>query len=154
MKIFIINFLIANIFQLTSSAILNQSILIEEYGFDIDSLEIDLSKKSIDSIDINSFKGYIKLEWLFLEKNKIKQLEYGLFNHLSNLRELWLESNNIVSINKNAFLGLNKLEKVCLYDNPISLIFPSNIIQLCDTNPSCNITINQKCVKNTTSNLL
>ena len=37
---------------------------------------------SIDSIEINTFKGFKKLEKLFLENNKIKQLEYGLFNEL------------------------------------------------------------------------
>jgi hypothetical protein len=130
---------------------INQSILIEKYGFNNESNEIDLSESSIDSIDINTFKGYDKLEKLFLEDNKLRKLDYGLFNHLLNLRELWLESNIIVSIDRNVFVGLNKLEKVCLNDNPISLMFPSNIKPLCDSNPNCIIKINEKCIKETTS---
>jgi len=81
--------------QFSSPIGINQSLLIETYLYEIDSIEIDLSRRSIDSIDINTFKGYNKLEKLFLEDNKLKKLEYGLFNHLSNLRELWLESNII-----------------------------------------------------------
>jgi Leucine-rich repeat (LRR) protein len=152
MNILIFFFLVACFTQLSSSVGINQSILIETYLYEIDSIEIDLSRRSIDSIDINTFKGYSKLEKLFLEDNKLKKLEYGLFNHLSNLRELWLESNIIVSIDRNVFVGLNLLQKVCLNDNPISIMFPSNIKPLCDTNPNCNIKINENCLKDTTSN--
>jgi Leucine-rich repeat (LRR) protein len=151
MNIIIITFFFVCIIKLTSSVGINQSILIETYQYEIDSIEIDLSNRGIDSIDINTFKGYNKLEKLFLENNKLRKLEYGLFNHLSNLRELWLESNFIISIDRNVFVGLNLLQKVCLNGNPISLIFPSNIEPLCDTNPNCNIKINENCLKDTTS---
>jgi hypothetical protein len=87
----IINFFLVCIIKLTASVGINQSLLIETYKYEIDSIEIDLSRRSIDSVDINTFKGYNKLEKLFLEDNKLRKLEYGLFNHLLNLRELWLE---------------------------------------------------------------
>jgi hypothetical protein len=92
MNILIFYFLVACFIQFSSPIGINQSILIETYLYEIDSIEIDLSRRSIDSIDINTFKGYSKLEKLFLEDNKFNKLEYGLFNHLSNLRELWLEN--------------------------------------------------------------
>ena len=111
-----------------------------------------MSRRSIDTIDVNTFKGYNKLEKLFLDDYKLRQLDYGVFNHLLNLKELWLESNNIVSIDRNVFIGLNQLEKVCLNDNPISVMFPSNIKPLCDSNPNCNIKINEKCIRDSTSN--
>ena len=149
MNLLIVNILLAYIIQLTCSVGINQSILIETYLYEIDSIEIDLSRRSID---VNTFKGYNKLEKLFLDDNKIRQLDYGVFNHLLNLKELWLESNNIVSIDKNVFVGLNQLEKVCLNDNPISVMFPSNIKPLCDTNPNCSIKIKERCIKDTTSN--
>jgi Leucine-rich repeat (LRR) protein len=126
-------------------------ILFQEYNYNNNSKIIDLSSKSLDKIDKNTFKGLINLESLYLNDNKIKQLENGLFNQLSNLRELWLESNKISSIDRDIFVGLNKLQKVCLNDNPISLMFPINVEQLCDTNPNCNIKINEKCIKDTTS---
>jgi hypothetical protein len=152
MNLLIINIFLAYIIQLTCFVGINQSILIETYLYEIDSIEIDLSRRSIDSIDVNTFKGYNKLEKLFLDDNKIRQLDYGVFNHLLNLKELWLESNNIISIDRNVFVGLNQLEKVCLNDNPISVMFPSNIKPLCDTNPNCNIKIKERCIKDTASN--
>ena len=153
MNILIVNIMLVFIIQRTLSVHINQTLLIEKYEFSIDSSEIDLSESSISSIDIDAFKGFNKLEKLFLQNNKLRELEYGLFNHLSNLRELWLESNNIVSINRNVFIGLNKLEKVCLSDNPISFLFPNNIKPLCETNLNCNIKINEKCTKDNTSTL-
>jgi len=150
MRFLFINILLAVIIQLTSSIGINQSLLIQKYGFDINAVEIDLSERSIDSIEINTFKGYNKLEKLYLEENKIERIENGLFNHLTNLRELWLESNKIISIERNVFNGLNSLEKVCISNNPI-IMFPSNIKPLCDTNSICTIKINEKCIKDMTS---
>jgi Leucine-rich repeat (LRR) protein len=125
---------------------LNQNLLIKKYGFSIDSDEIDLSEKNIDHIDINTFKGYNKLEILYLDNNELSKLEDGLFIHISNLKELWLESNNIISIDKNTFNGLNKLEKVCLNANPISLWMPSRMVELV-TNQNCYIISNKNCIK-------
>ena len=147
MKFLLFNILLVAIIQLASSIGINQSLLIQKYGFNIDSVVIDLSERSIDTIDINTFIGFTKLEKLYLEENKINQLANGLFNHLESLKEVWLESNNIISIDRNVFLGLNNLEKVCLKDNPISIMFPTNIKPLCDTNPMCTIKINEKCIK-------
>jgi Leucine-rich repeat (LRR) protein len=151
MKFLLVNIFFAVIIQIASSIGLNQSLLIQKYGFDINSVVIDLNERSIDTIEINTFKGYNKLEKLHLEENKIKQLEYGLLNHLVNLKEVWLESNEIVSIVRNVFVGLNKLEKVCLCDNPMSFLFPNKIKPLCDTNPFCTIKINEKCIRDITS---
>jgi Leucine-rich repeat (LRR) protein len=151
MKFLLFNILLVSIFQFASSIEINQSLLIQKYGFNIDSVVIDLSGRYIDTIEINTFIGYTKLEKLYLEENKIMQLENGLFNHLSSLKEIWLESNNIISIDRNVFVGLNNLEKVCLKDNPISLMFPTNIKPLCETNPICTIKITEKCIKDNPS---
>ena len=98
---------------------LNNSILVQQFGYSIDSSVIDLNGLSIDSIDLKTFEDYSKLEVLYLENNKITKIEYGLFNKLKNLKELWLESNNIKAIDKNSLLGLNNLKLVCLSNNPI-----------------------------------
>ena len=147
MKFLLLNILLVRLIQLASSIGINQSLLIQKYGFNIDSVVIDLSERSIDTIDINTFIGFKKLEKIYLEENKINQLANGLFNHLESLKEVWLESNNIISIDRNVFVGLNNLEKVCLKDNPISIMFPTNIKPLCDTNPMCTIKISEKCIK-------
>ena len=152
MNIVLVNIFFAILIQQATSIGLNQSLLVQKYGYDLNSVVIDLSENSIDTVDLNTFKGYIKLEKLYLEENKIKQLGYGLLNHLGeSLKEIWLQSNSIVSIDRNVFVGLKKLEKVCLSDNPISQLFPANIKTLCDTNPICTININEKCIRDITS---
>ncbi len=134
-----------------SAANINQTLLFEKYGYNKDSVLIDLSEKSIEIIDKNTFQGLTNLEILFLDENKIRRLEYGLFDGLENVREIWLEFNYIISVNKDIFEGLNKLEKVCFNDNPISIMFPNNTKQLCVRNPNCTIKINEKCIKIITS---
>ena len=126
---------------------LNQSILFNEFGYSFNSIEIDLSRKSINSIDSKTFQGLHNLEVLYLEDNKLTKLENDLFKNLINLKEIWLEHNGLVSIDKNIFVGLNNLERVCLYDNPISTIFPTEVQLLCETNPKCLLSISEKCIK-------
>ena len=130
---------------------LNQSILIELYGYSINSFQIDLSGLSFDAIDLGTFVGFNNLEIIYLEDNKISKIEQGLFNDVRNLRELWLESNNINSINRNAFVGLNSLELVCLDNNPISTLFPNSLATICETNSKCKVKIFEKCIKISTS---
>jgi len=150
-KLTLVFLLIGNILSKT----LNKSILIDEFGYATDSVLIDLSFESIDSIDLNTFNEYVKLEELYLQENKLSKLEAGLLSNLVNLRQSWLESNFLVSIDKNIFNGLNNLELVCLSNNPISTLFSSHIASLCSSsNPKCQIKPLDKCQrKETTTNL-
>ena len=58
----ILNIFLAIIFKHTTAISLNQSLLFQKYGYNINSVEIDLSEKSIDKIDVNTFKGLKNLE--------------------------------------------------------------------------------------------
>jgi len=127
---------------------LNNSILVQQFGYSIDSSVIDLNGLSIDSIDLKTFEDYSKLEVLYLDDNKINKIEYGLFNKLTNLKELWLESNSIIAIDKNSLLGLNNLRLVCLRNNPISNLFPNSLSVICETNKECIIKVFEKCIRN------
>jgi Leucine-rich repeat (LRR) protein len=149
-KLFVLFALLLNA-KIAINLEINQTLLIQEYKYTLNSISIDFSGKSINLIDINTFKGYRNLEVLNLEDNKINSLDKGLFEDLINLRELYLESNIIISIEKNIFIGLNKLEKVCIHDNPISNMFPNTVKSLCDLNPKCVIIMNDKCLRETTT---
>lgn len=83
----ILNILLAIICKQTSAISLNQDVLIETYGFNINSVEIDLSDQTINEIDIDTFNGFKNLEILNLEGNLITRLD-NLFIGLLNLREL------------------------------------------------------------------
>jgi hypothetical protein len=137
------------IFLLATSGVfsvpLNQSILINTYGFSLTSTEINLSGKSIDKIDANTFIGFTKLEVLNLNDNKISSIDDALLKSLPNLREFWVESNFIITVDRNAFVGLTNLKKVCLWDNPVSTNFPTILTGICSTNPECELKISEKC---------
>ena len=127
---------------------INQTVLFNEYGYSFDSELIDLKSKSIDVIDLSTFKGLNKLEVLYLDDNSITSLVNGLFKDLVNLKEIWLEDNSLISINKNIFVGLNNLELVCFKNNPIATLYPTITQRLCDSNPKCNIKIFENCIRN------
>lgn len=143
--------IIALVLVLVRCERLNQSTLIEQYGYSKDSFQIDLSSSNLDTIDLGTFNGFNNLEVIYLEDNQINRIEKGLFNNLYNLRELWLESNNLISINRNAFEGLNNLELVCLNNNPISTLFPAGLVAICATNLKCVVKTTEKCIKKSTS---
>ena len=93
--------------EVIQSIALNQSILIEHFGYSQNSVFIDLSQQNIDSIHKDTFNEFNHLEELYFENNKLNKIEDGTFNKLTNLRELWLESNNIVSVDRNCIAWFN-----------------------------------------------
>jgi hypothetical protein len=130
---------------------LNQTNLINEFGYSINSNSINLSSRSIDSIEVNTFVGFSNLKVLYLQKNKLSRLTEPIFKSIFNLKEVWLEENNIISLSKDSFVGLVNLEKICLNDNPISSLFPASLATLCSTNPNCEVKITEKCLFYTTT---
>ena len=151
MKAYIFLIITLTIFKAIQSRALNKSILIEQFGYSLNSDYIDLSGQNIDLIDVNTFDGFDQLEELYLEKNKINKIENGLFNKLTKLRELWLESNAIVSIDRNSFFGSNDLELVCLSKNPVSVLFPNSLASICETNKKCVVKITEICIRKESS---
>lgn len=113
--------IILNLSLIISSWHLNQIELIQQYGATFDSLYLDLSEQNIHSIDLNTFRGFSQLKYIYLQENKLKKLDFELFKDLVSLRELWLESNEIIEIiDLNYFYtNLTYLKIVCLNNNPI-----------------------------------
>jgi Leucine-rich repeat (LRR) protein len=136
--------------EVVKSVLLNQTLLINKYGYSIESLIIDLREKSISSIETNTFENFNRLEYLYLQNNKLSKIEKNTFTKLANLKELWLESNNIVFMDKYSLESLNELELVCLNDNPISVLFPNNIVSFCEEPLKCKIKVD-KCIRKETS---
>jgi len=50
---------------------------LEQFGYSKDSMQVDLSESSINTIDLGTFNGLNNLEVLNLEDNKISRLEEG-----------------------------------------------------------------------------
>jgi hypothetical protein len=64
MNVIIISILLVYIIQQTSSVGIDHSLLIETYIY-----EIDLSKRSVGSVEMNTNKDYDKFLKVFLEEN-------------------------------------------------------------------------------------
>lgn len=132
--------------------VLNQTLLVNKYGYSIESVIIDLSELSISSIELNTFDKFNKVQVLYLHNNKLSSIKSDVFSGLLSLREIWLETNNLVAIDKNVFNNLHRLDLVCLTDNPISVLYPSQVESLCAEPLKCKVKINESCKKIETSN--
>lgn len=141
--IFSIFFLVFVLKFRVDSITLNKTLVLNDFRYNYESTEIDLSNKDIDKIDHDTFTGMNSLTTLFLHKNKLSQIDEHVFKGLTNLKELWLESNYIISIDKNAFATLKNLERLCLSGNPVS--FPVYIADICKMDPKCRVQIFEKC---------
>ena len=75
------------------------------------------------------------------------------------MREISLESNELVEIDKSSFFNLNNLKLVCLNNNPITTLFPTDLLtficsQQQQQNNNCTVSLNHKCIRNYTLNKL
>jgi hypothetical protein len=69
--------IILNLSLIISSWHLNQIELIQQYGATFDSLYLDLSEQNIHSIDLNTFRGFSQLKYIYLQENKLEILNYS-----------------------------------------------------------------------------
>jgi Leucine-rich repeat (LRR) protein len=83
------------------------------------------------------------LEYLYLNKNKIASIKAGTFRDLKEMRYLDLSDNRIIIFDKIALDGLNDLKNLLICRNPIVEFFPTTTQNLCQSNPSCEITMDK-----------
>ena len=140
-----------NLIVLINGLELNQSLLINKYGYSNESTQIYLNNQAIDFIESSTFNGFAKLESINLENNNLKRIDSLLFNGLIQVKYIYLGSNQISSIHRLAFTGLNNLELICLSKNPISLLDSTSLLLLCESNPKCNLIIHDECITSTTT---
>ena len=103
-----------------------------------------MSNLGIQAIHYDTFNGLSNLEKLNLDYNKLRKIDFNL-KDLYNLKYLSLQFNEIVQFGKNELVGLNQLELVCLFNNPLSILIPASLSDLCSTNPKCIINTESNC---------
>nr|QBP05251.1 toll-like receptor 23f [Boleophthalmus pectinirostris] len=81
-------------------------------------------RNRIVTIRESDFKGFTKLEALFLGQNDMEHIENGAFSDLSALTQLNLKSNSLTELTDNMFEGLTNLRILNLYNNKIDHISP------------------------------
>ena len=122
-----------------NAVVLNRNQLASWYPNYLTSTSFDFYNRQITSISTGTFTGLSQLQELNLQSNQLTSLDASIFNGLSQLQRLYLHYNNLISLDRNIFIGLLNLETVYLGSNPISLLQPSYVKQLCSTNPRCTI---------------
>ncbi len=88
------------------------------------------------TISLSSFRPFS----VFLSKiyeNKIALIKAGTFIDLKDMRYLDLSDNRI--FDTKSLNGLNELEKLLICRNPIVEFFPTTTQNLCESNPNCEI---------------
>jgi Leucine-rich repeat (LRR) protein len=74
-----------------------------------------------------------------MSSNQLTSLDAPILNGLTQLEELDLTKNNFIFIQRDVFKGLLNLQYVFVGSNPISILHPLYVKQLCSTNPRCTI---------------
>jgi Leucine-rich repeat (LRR) protein len=107
-------------------SILNRKRLVDTYSsVGLQDLNyIQLSNRSLNEIDPETFKGLTKLEKIEIDQNSFKFIRLE-FTGLVLLKELNLSGNCLRDINLKAFDGLTRLEKLYLGCNQIKEIQPN-----------------------------
>jgi Leucine-rich repeat (LRR) protein len=83
---------------------------------------LDLSKKIIKTIDLNSFDDFSNLNKLYLQNNEIAALQPSVFSKLVKLHVLKLNDNKLVDLDAKTFEGLGKLYKLSLKNNQLKTL--------------------------------
>lgn len=102
---------------------------------DIDSFKglvklenLNLTYNKIEHLPIGCFKDLTSLKFLDLSHNNLRDLEFGTFSGLSNLEELHLDHNKLGGIHENSFYVFNKLKSLYLHNNRIKSISTSDLL--------------------------
>ena len=103
-----------------------------EEEFSDDTTEIDLSQRSIQSIDLSALSDLSKLEVLNLEDNLIQKIDFAPFRKHPTLLNLDVSNNNIEVVDLTVLKTLKKLQRLDLRQNPIEALEAADLLNLND----------------------
>ena len=95
-------------------------------GFGIQKLKIN--NNDIEEISKEDFKGYERINHIWLSGNKIKHVRPGTFTRLKSISDLRLNKNEIEQIDSDAFEGVKDLTMLDLQNNRLTTI-KDNVFQ-------------------------
>ena len=81
---------------------------------------LDLSEKSLTSLQEDDFDGLTSLTTLDLDNNSLSSLHEDIFDGLSSLETLWLNNNRLSSLDGDIFNELTSLQNLSLNNNSLS----------------------------------
>ena len=93
--------------------------VLTDFGYTINSQEIDLSNQNIGDIDIDAFEEYEEVTKINLSGNQIEFVDLGTFAQNAKLTELILANNKLRSFSAGVFGPGASLETLDLSGNPL-----------------------------------
>lgn len=102
---------------------------------------LDLSGNMIGSLASTTFYNSPTLLSLNLSRNSLTSIPALVFSRLNRLARLDLSNNKIIAVDKMTTMGLVDLQVINLLGNPISKVQPGFVRQLCLTNPKCSVVV-------------
>ena len=115
------------IISLTAQIHINRSNLASICKCDLTGDLIDLTSKSISSIDAFTFHGLNASE-ISLSDNQLTQLDKLTFQNMPNLEVLYLPFNQISKLHPEIFKGLSNLKELYLSENNLNRTSLDNYI--------------------------
>jgi Leucine-rich repeat (LRR) protein len=95
---------------------------LEKWGYNSNSVYMDLSNQEIETIDGAAFQSFTNLETLILSFNHLAELESNTFQNLNKLTYLSISHNLITRIHPDLFKGLTNLINLDMDNNQISTL--------------------------------
>ena len=83
---------------------------------------LDLSRKSLTSLQADDFAGLSGITYLGLDHNSLQTVPAGLLGELTSLRHFYLTYNQLTELPEGFFSGLSELYEVRMYANELARI--------------------------------
>ena len=93
-------------------------------------VRLNLSRNTIDTVDVDAFVGVISVDELDLSHNYLRDLPLGVFTPIPDLRVLRMRYNQFISISYGTFAKLTRLEVLDLTGNNLRRIPTQALRQL------------------------
>lgn len=116
----ILSAIIANVFRLE----------VFDTEFDDDTKDIDLSNRSIISINLSGLPELANLQSLNLELNRIEKIDFAPFRKHPTLANLDVSSNKIEVVDLTILKTCKQLQRLDLRDNPIEALEAVDLLHL------------------------
>ncbi|MHA2503368.1 MAG: leucine-rich repeat domain-containing protein [Candidatus Kariarchaeaceae archaeon] len=126
----IVGMIVGGVLSAVVATLLGLEVFDEEFQTGI--VEIDLSRRSIITIDLDAIQELQNLEILNLEDNLIEKIDFAPFRKHPALVNLDVSNNKIEVVDLTVLKTMKKLQRLDLRNNPIDALEAADLLQLKD----------------------
>ncbi len=126
----IVGMIVGGVLSAVVATLLGLEVFDEEFQTGV--VEIDLSRRSIITIDLDAIQELQNLEILNLEDNLIEKIDFAPFRKHPALVNLDVSNNKIEVVDLTVLKTMKKLQRLDLRNNPIDALEAADLLQLKD----------------------